>query len=289
MSEENGGTDIDNNGGTPAPTDGGTPTPTPAATPTPAEPTTNWRDAITDEGLRSVAERYNSPTDAIKAVADLRKQVSTSIRMPGKDATPEDIQKFYKAIGVPDAPDGYKFQLPEGRELTDADKAFQAEMAKAFHETGVSAQAAGKLNQVWNDMQVKAEQSMIDADKQFAAQSEAQLKQKWGQDYDRNVTLANRAATELFENLDSAKKIEMKDGRFLMDHPVMLEMLAKVGGEMAEDGFRRLDANETATLQQQADDLGKQKMDAYSKGDRETAKRLDEQQRKIMEKLYPNK
>lgn len=260
----------------------------PAAAPAPADApaSTNWRDGIADENLRSVAERFSSPSDAIKAVADLRKQVSTSIRVPGKDASAEDVQKFYKALGVPDAPEGYQFQMPEGKEATDFDKAFQSRMAKIFHETGISAQAASKLNVAWNEIQQEAEQSTIDADKLFTTQSESHLKQEWGQDYQRNVALASRAAADLFDDMDSAKKIEMKDGRFLLDHPIMVKMLAKVGGEMAEDGFRRMDAGEASTLKQQADGLAKQKFDAYNKGDRALANQLAAQEQKLLERIH---
>lgn len=245
----------------------------------------NWRDTITDDSLRSVAERFNTPADAIKSVADLRKQLSTSIRVPGENASPEEVQKFYKALGVPDSPEGYKFEMPEGRQVTDADKAFQATMAQAFHAAGISGAAASKLNQAWNSMQSQAEQAMLEADKKFTEESESRLRQEWGADFDRNKELAGRAAQNLFDNFEDARKIEMKDGRFLLDHPVIVKMLAKVGGEMAEDGFRRLDQNDIATLEQQANDLGRQKMDAYQKGDINLAKKLDEQQRNILGKL----
>lgn len=291
MSEENGnggagGNEVPVAGVTPAAPNGNGGAPAEAPVVPTAPVSANWRDGITDENLRSVAERFSSPTDAIKAVADLRKQVSTSIRMPGKDATTEDIQKFYKALGVPDAPEGYQFQMPEGKTATEFDKAFQAQMAKVFHETGISAQAASKLNVAWNGIQQQAEQAMIEADKQFATQAESQLRQEWGQDYQRNVALASRAAADLFDDMESAKKIEMKDGRFLLDHPIMVKMLAKVGGEMAEDGFRRMDSSEAATLQQQVDDLAKQKFDAYNKGDRALANRLSAQEQKLLERIH---
>lgn len=247
--------------------------------------TANWRDTISDESLRSVAERFNSPADAIKAVADLRKQVSVSIQKPGKDASPEDVQKFYKALGVPDSPEGYKFQMPEGKEATEADKAFQSTMAQAFHAAGVTAPGAEVLNKVWNDMQVKAEQAMVEADKEFAAQADAALKKEWGTDYERNKTFANRAAVDLFDDFESAKKIEMKDGRFLLDHPAIVKMLAKVGGEMAEDGFRRMDSAEAATLQEQADDLGQQVHDALARGEQSKARELDAKRMAIYARL----
>ena len=37
-----------------------------------------------------------------------------ALKMPGKDATPEDWQAFYKQVGVPDDPSGYEVKLLEG-------------------------------------------------------------------------------------------------------------------------------------------------------------------------------
>jgi hypothetical protein len=66
-------------------------------------------------------------------------------------------------------------------------------------------------------------------------------------------------------------------------------MLAKVGSEMVEDGFRRMDATETATLEQQVKDVAKQKFDAYNRGDRDAARRLSDQEQKLLERLHGSK
>ena len=253
----------------------------------PAAEPTNWRESVAGDDLQKIAERFNSPTDAIKAVADLRKQVSTSIRVPGKDATDDDRAAFNKALGVPDSVDGYKFQVPEGHEATDADKAFQSSAAEAFHKLGISADQAAGLNE-WNNALVAESQKATEAaDKEFAEKTEAALKSEWADDYERNTTLAKRSAAEMLgTDLESVAEMTVGD-RLLLDHPAMLRMFAKIGGEMEEGRLGpSLSEGQRSTLQEQADDISVQKFKAMDAGDSAKVKRLDIQERELMSKLH---
>lgn len=196
----------------------------------------DWRASIEDADLRKVADRFASPTDAIKAVADLRKRESTSIRALGKDPSDEEVAAYRKAIGVPETAKGYKFEAPEGAEFSDADKAFQASASAAFHELNIPADQAAGLTAWWNEFSASVQEAQIADDKKFADESEAVLKVKWpGKEYDRNKAYADRAAANLFgDTLDDAREIETKDGRFILDHPIFVEPLAQLGREMEE-------------------------------------------------------
>lgn len=248
-------------------------------------PAANWRDSITDPELRKVAERFNTNSDMAKAVVDLRK-ASSAPRLPGKDATDEERAAWRKEIGVPDGPDGYTFEMPEGREVTDSDKAFQSKFAEVFHGAEISTAQARALTTAWNEMTIAAEDAMRKADEDFVKSSTAALQAEWGDDHDRNVTLANRAAVELFgDGFEEAKHMEMKDGRFLLDDPRMLKMLANAGSEMAEGRIGpRVSESDRASLNEQIDDLQNRKMAALGSGNRKEAQRLDQEQAKLIEK-----
>jgi hypothetical protein len=278
---------------TPTETPAETPTETPTETPSEAapesEPTSgeiNWRDTITDPDLRKVAERFNSPTDAVKSIADLRKRESIP-RVPGKDATEEEVSAYRKAIGVPDTPDEYKFEMPEGVEATDRDKAIQSMFAKAFHENGITGQAATNLQKALNEFAVQEMESTINADKNYVKQTEDALRQEWGDDYERNVSLGTRAAKEMFgADFEAAKHIEMKDGRFLLDHPVLIKAIAGIGAEMNEGRIGpSMSESQRDTLQGRIDDLQSQKFAARDKGDNRLAQKLDAEQAALYEKL----
>ena len=270
------------------------PNPAPvAAAPTESAPTetapatTNWRDTVTDTDLRKIADRFNTPADMAKAVLDLRKRESTSIRMPGKDAKPEEVSAFYKALGVPEGPDGYQFKTPDGVEITDQDKAFQSEMAKIMHTSGIPKAAAERLVDGYNAFAQNMMKAAVEADTKFADQATATLKQEWGDDYNRNLAFAAKAAQELFgDTYDAVKQMEGKNGRFILDNPVFIKAFAKIGGEMAEGTIGpRLDASEMATMDQRVSELGRQKFEAMERGDRATATRLDAEQRDLINRM----
>ncbi len=247
----------------------------------------SWRDGIANEEHKAIADRYNSPSDIAKAVFDLRQQVSTSIRIPGEDAKPEDIVKFNKALGVPDTPGDYKFQMPEGKNATEADVAFQGQLADIFHKSGIPASAAGKLNDLWNDLTGQAEEAQLTADKQFVEETEKALQTKWGTDFDRNKNLSSRAAKYLLgDNFEAAQQLEMKDGRFLLDHPVFMEMLAKAGAEMDEDGFQKMDPEGAASIQEDIKAINQELHDAHAAGDMKKAGELNTKVQALYQKLH---
>lgn len=247
----------------------------------------SWRDSFTDPELRKHAERFTTPEELAKAHRGMRDQLAKAIVPPGKDAKPEEIAAYRKAIGVPEKPEEYKFATPAGREPTDGDKAFQGTMAKLFHGANISAEQAEKLNAGWNeyvDATMKAEAA---ADAKFAETATAELKAKWGADYDKNLAFANRAAAKIYgDRLTDARGIQTKDGRFVLDHPLMVEAFATIGREMGEDRIGpAMTDSEKQTIQQQIDDLQTKRVAAQSKGDSVTAQRLADEQRALYAKL----
>src|SRR5687767_6715160 len=125
---------------TPAPTAAPSPAQSPAPTPTPAPApaaSDDWRSDLPDD-LKETANRFTSKADAVRAIIDMRKRES-QVRVPGKDATPDQIAAYHKAIGVPEKPELYEFpDLPEGLELTDQVKESRAEWGKRFHSLGIN-------------------------------------------------------------------------------------------------------------------------------------------------------
>lgn len=203
-------------------------------------PTADWRASITDPEHVEFAKRMASPADAIKSAVDLRKLNSSMIRVPGKDATPEDRAKFNKAIGVPETVEGYTFDL--GREATEADKAIQGNLAKVAFENGVPATAMSALTKAVAELAgaQKAEENRVAVEARAA--NEAALRKEWGADYEANKTLATRAVQAFGEVKSHPEVIDFFDktlvnGQKLGDHPIMVRMLGNIGRRMGEGEF----------------------------------------------------
>ena len=303
-----------------------TPTPTPTPTPAPAP----WHATVADEGLRGAVSKFESREKLLDAIGykppapaaspdwrtllksddakkfaeaspdvdhlvtralDMRRQLSTAIVPPGKDAKPEEISAYRKRVGVPDAVDGYKFKRHDGAELTEADKAFHSVIGKTMHDHNVPAPVAEALNEAYNDFTAKALQAQVDADKQFADQSEAELRRLWpGAAFDQNHEYANRAAAVMFgDQIGEVRALETKAGKFVLDHPLMVRALASVGREMAEGGLvPPLSEKDRGSVNDQIADVRKKIAEAQASGNSREANRLYTVEQELLAKTKGN-
>jgi len=196
----------------------------------------DWRASITDPEQKEFASRLASPADAVKVAYDLRKANGSMVRVPAKDAKPEDVAKFHKAIGVPEKPEEYKFDI--GREPTDEDKQVQGEIAKVFHANGVPAAAVTAVSKAVTELAQAqlAEQNRVAV--QARTDAEANLKKELGADYSKHVNLAVRAV-EVFggDELKTFLNTTIVNGAKLGDHPMLIKAMGKVGLRMGEGEF----------------------------------------------------
>jgi hypothetical protein len=211
----------------------------PVVTPEPAA-STDWRSSITDPDAKEFATRLATPADAVKVAMDLRKANSSMVRVPGKDATPEDRAKFNKLIGVPETVEGYTFDI--GREPSEGDKAIQGNLAKIAFENGIPATAMTALSKAVTELATAARVEENRVAVEARAANEAALRKEWGADYEANKTLASRAVQAFGEIKSHPEVVEFFDktlvnGQKLGDHPIMVRMLGNIGRRMGEGEF----------------------------------------------------
>ena len=253
----------------------------------------DWTADLPDD-LKETGKRFTSKADALRSIVALQKREG-QVRVPGKDATPEEIAAYHKAIGVPDKPEAYEFFVPEGATVTDDMKANQVEWGKRFQAMGIGKEAAKKLSQFVSEDGKRHQDSLISADKTFAEQQEAALRSEWkGDDYDKNKTLANKAFRDLAGktglNVEALTQIETKDGRFLMDRAEIVRMFAAIGREMAEGTLGpTLTESEKDTVDEQIRTVRAQIADAQSSGDSKRANALYQREMALVAKVSGSK
>lgn len=248
----------------------------------------SWRAGLEGDHLK-VAERFNSLPDMAQAVIDFRKSQSTAIQIPGEDADDEAKDAFYKKLGRPDSPDAYEFpDPPEGTELSDEDKALRSKAAQVFFERGYTADQARAAIELFSEITSEGLNSIVEADKTFAEETEAELKRKWGADYEENQEFANRAANTLLgDRLEEARHMQTASGRYILDHPVFVEMFARLGRNMQEGTNLGGPISQSArdSLQEKIDKLQEDIDTARARGDRDRAQRLYTEQQGLYEQL----
>ena len=194
--------------------------------------TTDWKASLSEE-VRSdkSLENIKDIEGLAKSYVHAQKMVgSDKIPVPNKYATDKDWDAVYEKLGRPKSADGYKYDLPQDKQV---DEASLKEFSNQAHKLGLLPTQANGVVKFYNEMTAK---SIQDADSKALAAREnstKELKQEWGQAFDQKInqaaTLAKSVgATELFDT-------NLADGTKLGDHPVMIKAFAELASKMGED------------------------------------------------------
>lgn len=220
----------------PAPGDGGTPGGTPAPSPAPVKHWTGAADQDAAEISAYVEKKgWKDPTAIpaiIKSYQSLERYLGADkagrgIIAPKEDATVEEWNKVYSALGRPEKAEEYKITVPDGNDGK------LAETARGwFHEAGLNQKQVETITAKWNALNAEVKKQ---ADDEFDAKSGAELKEienSWGENFKANAELGTRATRALGLNEKDLEGIERSIGT-----KRMMEMFLKVGSNMQESGF----------------------------------------------------
>lgn len=215
-------------------------------TDTPAADVNDWRKQVAgdDEKRMKALERYPDLASYDKAFRDTQTALRDSgrVKVPGKDATPEEIAEFGKTLGVPDSPDKYEItvQPPEGLEVGEADQAvLKGAIAKLHAKGGFAAtpEVANMAHEVYYEMMEEQASQMAAAAELGKQATQKNLKTDWGSEFKINMAYASNAITSYF-NADSAEEvlqIPLADGSRLGDNEQFVRAMANAGRATSED------------------------------------------------------
>jgi hypothetical protein len=208
----------------------------------------DWRDVMSggDDKIKSLLTRYTSPAAAAKAFRDLRVAYDTrETKKPQEDTdlpenpTDEQLSAYRKAKGVPETPDDYEFEVPEGKDLSDADVQIMNDFAAAMHERNMPADVVRNISGWFLEYEEAVQQQKAEAAYNSRIQTEEKLRAEWGPDYRANVNLMSNI---LQEHLGSAAgdflSTPLLDGSRIGDNEGFIRLMAdlarKVGGSTAD-------------------------------------------------------
>jgi hypothetical protein len=219
-------------------------------------PEFDWRKAMAGEDADEIKylERFPDLPTARKSWREADKRINESgrVKIPGENATDADKAEWAKAIGLAEKPDAYEITAapPAGYQISDGDKAIVGRLQAKLHEAlAGGARAPDLMNiatQFYFDESMNAANAAEDRAAEAAVETEAQLKDLWGGQYDANVQWAVAGLKQFFvpsspdkldEELDQFLGIPLATGHKLGDHPMILRMFSTVGRQFAEDPF----------------------------------------------------
>ncbi len=228
-------------GGTPAKDatalTGATTTSTPSSLTTGATPELPhaWMTGLTTEQkadadlVKSLSKFEKGIPDLAKSYVELEKKAGQAIVLPGEKATPEEMARFRKAVGVPEKPEDYKLEkveLPNGNEL---DGQWDKELRALAHKLNLSQGQLGGLHE-WYFKNLVAEMQLV---KTTAEQATATLRKEMGVEYEAAVTYKTRAVDKFLN--PTTKVLFERSG--LGNHPEILKMFMAIGKAMGEHFF----------------------------------------------------
>lgn len=203
------------------------------------QPTPDWRTSLpedlrSEKVFESIKGKDWSEAGPVLAKNYLNAQKlvgAEKLVLPTKDSTPEQVAEFRKKLGVPDKFDEYGIALPEGMKEEQLNKESLDTWRQRLHAQGIPKAAAEAIIKDYladtkgmMDAQAKAQE---DQSKAWAAE----LKEKFGQNYDKNINLARYA----LEEFSDPKLVEWLEASGAGNNPTVVEFFAKVGAAMSED------------------------------------------------------
>ncbi len=108
----------------------------PAAPALPAAPADNARPADVPDKFWDAEKGALRADSLMQSYRELERKLGTMVPLPAEGGAPEDTQRLHRALGVPDAPDGYAIETGSG--VFESDPEINARL----HQAGFSQQQA---------------------------------------------------------------------------------------------------------------------------------------------------
>jgi len=205
---------------------------TPVATPA-AQPTSSWKDSISEDFRNDPSIEKFTEIDALaKSYINATKMIGQDkIVIPTKNSGQEAWDEAYAKLGRPESPEKYTFDVKS--DVVNMDEGAIKSFAEQSHKLGLNnKQAEGILDFYKNNMEGTAQQAKIDTET-AQSQAEQELRQEWGRDFEGKVKQAGALAKANInpEVLD----MTLSNGTRLGDHPEIIKGFAKIANMMSED------------------------------------------------------
>jgi hypothetical protein len=111
------------------------------------------------------------------------------VKVPGKDAKPEDVKAFHTALGVPEKPEGYMehIKLESGAVIGEADKPMLNSFTEALHKAGAPPSAVNAAANWYYQRQEQIAAEVDEQDEAFRRDAEKTLKEELGASFKRQT------------------------------------------------------------------------------------------------------
>jgi hypothetical protein len=207
----------------------------PSLTPAPTvASSSDWTSSLSEDVRGYVQNKgFKDPGAAIEAYRNLEKLRGVPedrlLKLPEKDDDTQGWDGIYQKLGKPATPEGYKVQTKDAE--------FGKWAQGTFHELGLSTKQAEKLMGKWNAYAENLNKGQLESYHQKVEQDNQSLKTEWGQAFDQNIGVAQRAARGLGFDATTIDALEKS-----MGFSGVMKLMHGLGAKMGEGNFVSGDA-----------------------------------------------
>jgi hypothetical protein len=163
----------------------------------------------------------------VKRVVDLNSQIGAdSIRLPGENATPEEINAFYSKLGRPEKAEDYGIDPAKGlSEGVSVDPKMKDWFQGAAHKVGLSKQQAEALVGDWNNFINEGSKEYKQQFEHDAAAMIDSMKRDYGVTLKPNMSAGHNIVREL----GGDEMVRLLETPFVGNNPAVLRFVAELG------------------------------------------------------------
>lgn len=165
------------------------------------------------------------------------------IKVPGKDASDEDVAAFRKAMGYKDNPEDYikDIKLENGAVIGEADKPVLMGVIEQINNARSPQEAINNLTNWYYGQEEENAAKLDDFDDEFKTNSVTELKEEWGGAFKRNVNAVSLAFQDApgGSDIKNEKSLmarimggRMTDGSKIGDNPDALRWLNSISQQL---------------------------------------------------------
>lgn len=179
-----------------------------------------------EEKDRARLAKFKTGNDLAKSYLHLENKLGAAITLPGKDATSEEKDAFYKRLGRPESKDGYELDTLFLADGLTKDVETENRIREIAFDLGLNKENARRLHKTFIDLANRGA-AMVGEMKEKARET---LRKEWSGEYDKNIALIGKVLRK-FGDAQTVQYMNSGPG----NDPVMLRLLAKFGKTMTPD------------------------------------------------------
>jgi len=150
------------------------------------------------------------------------------VPVPVDDGDDEGWNRWYAAMGRPEAPDKYEFQRPDLPQGMDYDEDLEKDFRNWAHENGLNKRQANRFYDRYVKRHIEARKHYEDHQKQSRARIETDMRREYGNQYEGAVSTA-KSAVQKYTDPDFRAWL---DETGLGNDPRLIRVFARIGKEM---------------------------------------------------------